>query len=250
MILALSFRSDMAVRAAWLGFFALILLAWYGLYVSVGAGTGGHAGAGFGADFDRRFFAILLAMWLVMGAAMMLPTIVPTLRAYLRIPARAGTSLAGFWGLIGGYLLVWLGAAAIFASVQAALLVSPWAGAGGFVHGPLFAGALLVLAGVWQFTRGKEICQTACLSPMAFFTGRFRPGVAGAARMGAEIGLTCVGCCWAIMALGLVGGLSSLAWMGLATVFMVAEKLPEIGMHLRKPAGAALVMSGLWVGLV
>ncbi|MEO0403141.1 MAG: DUF2182 domain-containing protein, partial [Pseudomonadota bacterium] len=57
----------------------------------------------------------------------------------------------------------------------------------------------------------------------------------------------CVGCCWGFMALGFVGGVMSLAWMGLATLFMVLEKLPQIGHAVTKPMGAILIVAGLAV---
>jgi predicted metal-binding membrane protein len=54
-------------------------------------------------------------------------------------------------------------------------------------------------------------------------------------------------CCWALMALGFVGGTMNLVWMGLATAFMVLEKLPDIGRWLTRPAGVLLVAAGLYV---
>ncbi|MEP5151715.1 DUF2182 domain-containing protein, partial [Planktotalea sp.] len=45
----------------------------------------------------------------------------------------------------------------------------------------------------------------------------------------------------------------SLLWMGLATFFMVIEKLPQIGHYVTKPMGAALIAAGalvlLWTPL-
>jgi predicted metal-binding membrane protein len=49
------------------------------------------------------------------------------------------------------------------------------------------------------------------------------------------------------MALGFVGGVMSLLWMGLATLFMVIEKLPQIGHVVTKPMGGVLILSGLVV---
>ncbi|MGR3343107.1 MAG: copper chaperone, partial [Paracoccaceae bacterium] len=69
-------------------------------------------------------------------------------------------------------------------------------------------------------------------------------GAVGGYRMGVDIGVVCVGCCWAIMLLAFVGGVMSLLWMGLATLFMVAEKLPDIGAYTRRPAGLALIGAG------
>ena len=59
--------------------------------------------------------------------------------------------------------------------------------------------------------------------------------------MGLELGLLCLGCCWALMTLGFIGGTMNLLWMGAATVFMTLEKLPDIGRHLTRPVGIALI---------
>lgn len=44
------------------------------------------------------------------------------------------------------------------------------------------------------------------------------------------------------MALGFAGGVMNLAWMGMATLFMVLEKLPQLGHHVTKPMGFALII--------
>jgi predicted metal-binding membrane protein len=49
------------------------------------------------------------------------------------------------------------------------------------------------------------------------------------------------------MALGFVGGVMNLAWMGLATLFMVIEKLPQVGHVVTKPAGVVLMVAGAGV---
>lgn len=63
--------------------------------------------------------------------------------------------------------------------------------------------------------------------------------------MGAGLGAFCVGCCWGFMSLGFVGGVMNLAWMGLATLFMILEKLPQVGHVVTKPMGALLILAGL-----
>ena len=65
--------------------------------------------------------------------------------------------------------------------------------------------------------------------------------------MGLGLGAFCVGCCWGFMALGFVGGVMNLTWMGLATVFMVMEKLPQIGHAVTKPMGILLLLGGVVV---
>jgi predicted metal-binding membrane protein len=85
---------------------------------------------------------------------------------------------------------------------------------------------------------------------MSYFLGHWRPGAAGGLRMGLGLGAFCAGCCWGFMALGFVGGVMSLLWMGLATLFMVLEKVPEIGHRVTRPIGAGLIFAGLGLGLV
>jgi len=59
--------------------------------------------------------------------------------------------------------------------------------------------------------------------------------------------LVCLGCCWALMLLAFVGGVMNLVFMGIATVIMMIEKLPQIGQYLTKPLGIFLVASSVWV---
>ena len=41
----------------------------------------------------------------------------------------------------------------------------------------------------------------------------------------------------------------NLVWMGLATLFMVLEKLPQLGHPLTRPAGFALIGAGAVLAL-
>ena len=50
------------------------------------------------------------------------------------------------------------------------------------------------------------------------------------------------------MALGFVGGVMNLAFMGLATLVMVVEKLPAYGRFVTRPLGAALIAAAGLVG--
>ena len=62
--------------------------------------------------------------------------------------------------------------------------------------------------------------------------------------MGVNLGAYCVGCCWLFMVLGFAGGVMNFLWMGLATLMMVLEKLPQLGHFLVKPLGILLILSG------
>jgi len=178
---------------------------------------------------------------------MMLPTLVPTLRSYEDLMASADGTRAGWLGVVSGYLIVWVVFAAVITAVQMALLFGGVIDMLGIATSPWIAGGLLIAVGAFQFTRAKELCHGVCHSPMMYFLGHWRTGAVGGLRMGLGLGAFCVGCCWGFMALGFVGGVMSLLWMGLATLFMVVEKLPQIGHYLTKPMGCILILAGLAV---
>lgn len=186
----------------------------------------------------------LLSMWLLMMAAMMLPVMVPTLAAYETLIARANGTRGGWLGVMAGYLAVWLGFAAVLAAAQWGLMRAGLVTGMGAAQARGLAAGILIVAGAWQFTSLKATCQGICLSPTAWFLGRWRTGAAGGARMGAGLGAVCVLCCWGYMALAFVGGAMSMVWMAGATSLMILEKLPQTGRHLRRPVGAALIAAG------
>ncbi|MDP5216454.1 DUF2182 domain-containing protein [Ruegeria sp. 2205SS24-7] len=242
----------------WLGFYGLILWAWWFLYsMSVGMdldligrpGPMGQAMAAMDPRMDMVMpmaeFGPLFWMWGVMMAAMMLPTLVPTLRSYEDLIVSADGTRVGWVGVVSGYMLVWVGFAALITGVQLALLFGGVVDMLGIAKSPLVAAGLLIVVGAFQFTRAKEVCHGVCHAPMTYFLGHWRTGFAGGLRMGLGLGAFCMGCCWGFMALGFVGGVMSLLWMGLATLFMVLEKLPQIGHVVTRPMGVALIAGGL-----
>lgn len=246
-----------ARSAGWLAFFGLILWAWWVMYSSAtGMGLDLLGRPDAMAEAMRRMdprmdmampmaeFGPVFAMWAVMMAAMMAPTMVPTLRTYEDLMTSAGATRAGWVGVAAGYLGVWVVFAALIAGAQLALLFAGVIDMLGIAISRWVQGGLLIAVGAFQFTRVKEICHGVCHSPMMYFLGRWRAGFAGGVRMGAGLGLFCVGCCWGFMLLGFVGGVMNLAWMGLATLFMVLEKLPQIGHRVMRPGGVALMAAG------
>jgi len=192
-------------------------------------------------------FGPLVGMWSIMMAAMMLPTLVPTLTNYDRLITSADGTRAGWLGVLSGYSIVWIGVAALFAIVQIGLLRAGVIDRMGVASNTWIAGGLLIVVGAFQFSRAKEVCHGVCHAPMTYFLGHWKTGFQGGLRMGMGLGVFCAGCCWGFMALGFVGGMMSLLWMGLATLFMVLEKLPQIGHYVTKPLGVALIIGGVGV---
>jgi len=241
--------------ALWLGLFALILAAWmmmYAMSMDMGLDLLGRPNdmgqmmrnmdPRMDMDMPMASFGPLAVMWGAMMAAMMLPTMVPTLRSYEDLMTSANGTRAGWLGVLLGYFIIWLGFALLIAAVQLALLFGGVIDMLGIARSRWISAALLLAVGLFQFTRTKQICHGVCHSPMMYFMGNWRIGFGGGVRMGLGLGVFCVGCCWGFMALGFAGGVMNLAWMGLATLFMVLEKLPQIGHRVTRPMGVLLIL--------
>ena len=262
----------------WLTFFIAILLSWWWLYSmsqsmnmdffgrmsmdssmsqmetmssmsseqsTEGMPSMGQMSDGMKMDNSMMRFFPLIGMWLVMMAAMMFPTMVPTLKSYEDLISSADGTRIGWLGLLVGYSLVWVTFSIVITSVQLGLLSLNFIDMMGKAKSIWVSSALLIIAGLFQFTRAKEICHGVCHSPMSYFLGYWRTGLNGGLRMGLGLGAYCVGCCWLFMVLGFAGGVMNFLWMGLATLFMVLEKLPAIGHYVIKPMGVILIVSGV-----
>lgn len=229
----------------WLGFYVLVALAWTTLYAMQLPPELVAAANLYGAEFWSSLCRIepglagapnIFLMWAVMSAAMMAPTAFPALATWDDL-VQSGTA-RGFGLLIGGYLLVWLGFAVFATAAQLALsgvgLINPL---GESVNHWLSA-ALLAGAGAYQFSTLKDACLSKCRRPLAFFIQYWEEGPW---RMGLRLGLACLGCCWALMALAFVGGSMNLLWMGAAMVLMTLEKLPALDAVLTRPLGFCLL---------
>lgn len=235
----------------WLMLFGGILLAWAALFAMSVPQDLRIAGAIYGAEFwltlctmtpDAAGAARMVLMWVLMSAAMMAPTALPAFATYDDLSRSAeGTR---FGDLVAGYLLVWIGFSLLAAGLQLVLLRADLISVFGDSRSGLLSALLLLIAGGYQFTPLKAQCLSKCRRPLVFFMQHWDEG---AFRNGLRLGAVCLGCCWALMLLAFVGGVMNLAFMGLATVFMILEKLPEIGRWLTRPMGVVLCASGLWL---
>lgn len=189
--------------------------------------------------FAASTFGGAFAMWVLMSAAMMAPTALPALATYEDLGHVTAT---GFWRLIGGYLVVWVGLSALAALAQVGLYRAGLIGALGQSLSVSLTAALLIGAGLYQFSALKDACLSRCRAPLTFFMQHWDEGPF---RNGLRLGLDCVGCCWALMALAFVGGTMNLLFMGLAMLLMALEKMPDIGRFITRPLGAVLIASGL-----
>lgn len=209
----------------------------------MGSMVQGVAQAGRAMPFDMGA-VVFLAMWTTMMVAMMFPTVAPIVLLHRMVLRRRGEgpSRSVAFGL--GYLVVW----AAVGVVPLLMLI----GFRDVAHGSSWisraGGAVLVVAGAYQFSRWKEACLKACRTPLSFLmTHDFGAGLGGAARTGISHGLYCLGCCWALMAVLFVVGLMNLTWMAVISVVFLTEKNWRHGMGLTRLAGAGLVTVGLAV---
>lgn len=190
-------------------------------------------------------FSVMLLMWLCMSIAMMLPAAAPAIRAFAGVAASAANvrHRSGLLGaFIGGYLAIWAGFS-LLATVAEWLLSRhaqdvPALQAG--ASSPL-AGFLLVTAGVYQFSALKSRCLSKCRSPLAFFLAHWRAGICGAFGLGRRHGVHCLGCCWALMTLMLIGGAMNLGWTALLAAVLLIEKIAPAGPVIGRAVGLGLV---------
>jgi predicted metal-binding membrane protein len=194
----------------------------------------------------------LFAMWAVMMVGMMTPSVTPMVLLYQRIAQQANAAGHGFapagW-FLGGYLVAWTLFAAVATLAQWALesvaLLSPMMSS----TSNRFGGAVLVIAGVWQWLPLKDACLSRCRAPLSFVQqhGGFQQRASGSLRLGFLHGMYCIGCCWALMALMLAVGLASLVWMGALGAAMYYERVGRHGRTLTPVLGVALIAWGIVV---
>ncbi|MBG0854945.1 DUF2182 domain-containing protein [Streptomyces spinoverrucosus] len=160
-------------------------------------------------------FAVFIGLWVVMMAAMMLPGAVP---AVVR-RAHAGGRVRDVLLFVGSYLAVWtLVGLAVYA------LYRP--------HGSYAAGAVVIAAGVYEFTPLKRYCRRRCRE---------------SAGPGFEYGLYCVGSSIGLMLILVALSLMSVVWMSLIAALVLAQKLLPPRAAVDVPLALAIVGLGILI---
>jgi len=212
--------------------------------------------------WDLASWGAAVVVWQAMMIATMLPALMPWILTLAALGPEQGWSegVGSSWrnhGSIGrvttfvaGYFSVWLAYSVVAAGIQA-MLLSSGAGLG---HRPelmgsggapsVIGGAVLVVAGVFQFSAVKRSCLTHCRSPLAFFLARWNDGPMSGFRLGLAHGAYCVGCCWALMALGFALGAMNLLWMAALALVVAAEQLLPGGERFGRWVGVPLMVWG------
>jgi len=239
--------ADLSTAIVGLGLTAVTVAAWAGVLAQARPGhsaMGGPVSAGFELGAVTNF----AIAWLVMMAAMMLPSAAPLVLLY-RV-AGAGARAINTVFLVAGYLIVWAAFGLPVLAVQQALMVAASDGSMVARSLPYAVAAVLGLAGLYQFTPLKEACLRQCRSPLDFLIQRWHGGGPLAAmRLGCEHGAYCVGCCWGLMAVLVVAGTMSLAWVTLITLLIFMEKVLPFGRRAAQLSGGLLLLLAVVVAI-
>jgi predicted metal-binding membrane protein len=225
--------------------FALAAVAWV---VTSDQMSGMDAGPG----TDPGTLGFFIGVWVVMMAAMMFPSIAPMVVMYVRIEEgrrdRGQPVAIGATALfVAGYLVSWAAAGLVgYGIYRLGRAVTgdafSWDNAG-----PYLAGGIIFAAALYQLTPLKDVCLRHCRSPFMFLMTHWRPGRAGALRMGVMHGGWCVGCCWALMAALFALGVMSIGWMAFIAALIAIEKLlPWKAVANR---GIAILLAVLGIGV-
>ena len=189
---------------------------------------------------------LTFVMWAVMMVGMMAVPALPVLLLFAGLHARrvdpGVIPAVPSFGL--GYLIVWLAFSACATAAQWALHEGALLSATLATSSTSVAGVILIAAGAYQLTPLKTGCLARCRSPLGFLMSNWRDGSSGAFRMGLRHGIFCLGCCWALMAVLFVVGVMNLAWVGVLTLFILAEKIGPGGARLSRAGGAILMVLG------
>jgi predicted metal-binding membrane protein len=160
-------------------------------------------------------FALFVVLWVTMMAAMMLPGVAPAALRRAHADGRVRAALL----FVGSYLAVWA-----LVGVAVYPLYRP--------HGSAAAGALVIAAGVYEFTRLKRDCRRRCRDSV---------------RSGFVFGLYCVGSSIGLMLMLVALGVMSVTWMSVIAVLVLAQKLLPPRAAVDVPLALAIIGLGVLI---
>jgi predicted metal-binding membrane protein len=192
----------------------------------------------------------LFPMWAIMMVAMMTPSVTPMILMYAHVARESSEErkplIATGW-FTAGYLLSWTVFSLVAASAQGLLERTAWLDPMMAPASNSIGGAILIVAGLYQFTPLKDNCLRRCQSPTSFLQscGGFKTGMTSSIWFGIRHGLYCIGCCWALMMLLFAGGVMNIFWIAAISTHLVIEKVLVAGHVIARLTGAVLAIAGL-----
>jgi predicted metal-binding membrane protein len=183
------------------------------------------------------YAAITFAMWSIMMVAMMLPSAAPVV---VRVASRAeGVSAAAFFTI--GYLIVWSIFSAVATTAQWAFDAASLLSNAMAIRSGVAAGLIVVAAGVYQLTPLKRSCLRRCCSSKNLIGDDQKRSPSAAVRAGLTYGVSCLGCCWALMCLLFVVGVMNTFWIAAITLLVIAEKTLPWGLRIARVTSIGLI---------
>jgi predicted metal-binding membrane protein len=238
--------------AVLVGLAALIATSW--IYLLLGAGIemdkmdmGGGAIMLMAPAWTVGHAALVLLMWAVMMTAMMLPGAAPAILRVVGLAHEQADRTGGVAAALrftAGYLMIWIAFSIAATLLQwgldsAGLLSETMA-----IGGPAVAAALVAAVGLYQLTPLKQACLRHCRACADCLPGNATESAGGMVERGLRYGISCLGCCGALMGLLFVGGVMNVVWMVAIAIGVLAEKLLPRGAGAARLAGAGLIAWG------
>ncbi|WP_083662564.1 MULTISPECIES: DUF2182 domain-containing protein [unclassified Rhodococcus (in: high G+C Gram-positive bacteria)] len=195
-----------------------------------------------GTELSAAALGQYVLMWSLMMTAMMLPTVHRTTVLYVTAIRRQSASMwiGRLAALLVGYLLVWsvIGIPVYVLGVFVQRLAST-----GSLPVVGFTAVLLAASGLFQFSALKERCLHHCQSPLAFVSQyMMRTGWDRDLRAGLAHGLTCLGCCAAMVVVLIAVGTMSLPAMVVLGVIAMIEKTWVHGPRFSRVMGIGMIL--------
>jgi predicted metal-binding membrane protein len=254
------FVPDRLAIAVSLALLTLAAVSWVAAYylmplMASGPGMMSSGVAGIVSSLSFASVGFFEIVWVIGMSAMMFPAMIPMVLFYDRVKTKLETNplfakVAGTPIFLAGYLVMYalLGIGAYLAIYAAIALSSTF---------PILSAlsiiapsAILITAGIYQFSSLKSRCLSQCVSPLGFFATHSRRGLLGAFRMGLSHGRYCVGCCWAYMLVMLaVGAMSIPVMAALAGVIALEKVMMRGSVWLSRGVALGFMLLGIIVGL-
>jgi predicted metal-binding membrane protein len=244
----------------------IVAVSW--IYLLAGAGMpkmdmgGGEVMLMPPPSWSIGYAAITFAMWTIMMVAMMLPSAAPTILRVANQPH--GLSIAAFF--TAGYLIVWTGFSAVATIAQWAFDSAHVLSDSMALRSEVAPGLIVVAAGLYQLSPAKRNCLRRCCSSKNLLSddratslqwagppcapplresmavAAARPTIKSTAmRQGIRYGVSCLGCCWALMCLLFVVGVMNMVWIAVIAVWVLAEKTLPWGVRLARVTAVGLI---------
>jgi predicted metal-binding membrane protein len=229
------------MRPVLVGIACIVAVSW--IYLLAGAGMptmemgGGKVMLMPPPSWSVGYAAITFAMWSIMMVAMMIPSAAPVI---VRVAGGAqGFSTAALFTV--GYLIVWTIFSAVATATQWAFDSAHVLSDAMAIRSEVAAGLIVVAAGLYQLSPLKRNCLRRCCSSKNLIGDDQKRSPSVAVRAGLVYGVSCLGCCWALMCVLFVVGVMNIFWIAAIAVLVLAEKTLPWGLRIARVTAVGLI---------